>query len=237
MSSGVGFDTGYKAPAGGSVGAYKSKKGSAAYGRNSRQTAAYGDDRTLRASQTTSNAGAGAGTTPTKDCKELITGKLYFSKASSKPFDSQQCKVINIDNAYLYEGYNSDFGPLTLNFVHKFVKEIDNMFGKYSKVIHHCSPSYKAEANGTFLMGCYLIISQKWSIKQISDAFGGSYLNSLRPFRDAGVGPDDFPLTVIDCIKGMERAVQLNWYSKGGFDCFEFEQMLKHGDLSWVVPD
>ena len=121
--------------------------------------------------------------------------------------------MLNIDNQYLYEGYNSDFGPLTLNFVHKFVKEVDNLLAKYTKVIHHCSPNFKTECNGAFLIGSYLIISKSWSIKQIQDAFGASYLNSLRPFRDAGVGPDDFPLTVVDCLKGIERAVQLNWYS------------------------
>lgn len=51
------------------------------------------------------------------------------------------------------------------------------------------------------------------------------------------MGPDDFPLTVLDCLKGMERALQLNWYSKASFDSFEFEQVLRHGDLSWVVPE
>ena len=59
-------------------------------------------------------------------------GKLYFSTARQQPFDTQSCKVLNIDNAYLYEGYNSDFGPLTLNFVHKFVKEVDSLSSKYS---------------------------------------------------------------------------------------------------------
>ena len=56
-------------------------------------------------------------------------------------------------------------------------------------------------------MGSYLIISKNYTIKQIQGAFGASYLNSLRHFRDAGVGPDDFPLTILDCLKGIERAV------------------------------
>ena len=51
------------------------------------------------------------------------------------------------------------------------------------------------------------------------------------------MGPDDFPLTVVDCLNGISRACQLKWFSMRSFDCFEFESMLKHGDLSWVVPD
>ena len=72
-------------------------------------------------------------------------------------------------------------------------------------------------------MGTFLIASKKWTVNQVKDAFGNSYLNSLKPFRDAGVGPDDFPLTVIDCLKGMERAIELKWYSKTSFDSREFE--------------
>ena len=68
-------------------------------------------------------------------------------------------------------------------------------------------------------MGAYLIISQKWSVKRVKEALGESYLRSLKPFRDAGVGPDNFPLTVVDCLKGLERAIQLHWYDKASFDC------------------
>ena len=71
----------------------------------------------------------------------------------------------------------------------------------------------------------------------MEDAFGTAYLERLRPFRDAGVGADDFPLTVVDCLRGMARAVQLNWYGKRSLDCREFESILKHGDLSWIVPN
>ena len=153
----------------------------------------------------------------------LCLGKLYFSTERSKPYETASCKVLNIDNAYSYEGYNSDFGTLTLNFVHKFIKEVNSMMGKYQQVIHHCNPNYRHEANGSFLMGSYLIISKKWSVDQVKEAFGASYLSRLRPFRDAGIGPDDFPLTVIDCLKGIDRAVKLNWYSEANFDCYGFE--------------
>ena len=86
-------------------------------------------------------------------------------------------------------------------------------------------------------MGAFLIIRKNQSVQSVKELFGSQFLSSLQPFRDAGVGPDDFPLTVIDCWKGLERAIQLNWYSYARFDSCEFEQMLKHGDLSWVVPN
>lgn len=84
-------------------------------------------------------------------------------------------------------------------------------------MIHHCGPGFKTQANGTFLLGSFLIVNKGWSINQVKDAFGSTFLSQLRPFRDAGVGPDDFPLTVLDCLKGIERAVELKWYSYNKF--------------------
>ena len=56
-------------------------------------------------------------------------------------------------------------------------------------------------------MGTFLIIRKNQSIQSVKELFGTQLLSSLQPFRDAGVGPDDFPLTVIDCWKGLERAI------------------------------
>lgn len=55
----------------------------------------------------------------------LFTGQLYFSSARTQPAETSSTKVINIDDQYFYEGYNSDFGPLTLQFVHKFIQQVE----------------------------------------------------------------------------------------------------------------
>lgn len=122
--------------------------------------------------------------TASADCKELIPGKfnlrlatlqltslctaslgsLYFSTARKQPQATGSTKVLNVDNKYLYEGYNSDFGPLTLNHVHNFVKEVEKSLAQQFKVVYHCQPSFKCEANGAFLIGSFLLICKNWSI-------------------------------------------------------------------------
>ena len=72
-----------------------------------------------------------------------------------------------MDNEYFYEGYNSDFGPLTLQFVHKFIENIEAHLQRKKRVIHHCGEGFKAQANGSFLMGSFLIVSKKWTVKQV----------------------------------------------------------------------
>ena len=75
----------------------------------------------------------------------------------SAPRDSANLKVINIDNNYTYDGYNSDFGPYHLEIVHKFCTEIDSLLKSNKKVLHHTGTNFRTQANAVFLMGAYLI--------------------------------------------------------------------------------
>jgi len=138
---------------------------------------------------------------------------------------------------YKYECYNSDFGPLNLAQLHRFCKEVDSTLRNGQKVVHACSTQFAKQANAVFLHAGFLLIVKGYSINKIADIFGSSYLDGLVTFRDAGVGPDDFPLTVIDCLKGLQRAIELDFYSYSKFDLYDFERMLEQGDLSWVVQN
>ena len=80
-------------------------------------------------------------------------------------------------------------------------------------MLHHTGTNFKTQANAAFLMGAYLITRKNQSVQKVKELFTNQYLSSLQPYRDAGVGPDDFPLTVVDCLRGLERAVELGWYS------------------------
>ena len=79
------------------------------------------------------------------------------------------CEIVNIDHEFEYEGYNTDFGPLTLNFVHKFISRVDSILniGEKKKVVHQCSQSYKHQANASFLIGAYLMVSHNWPISEV----------------------------------------------------------------------
>mmetsp|Transcript_10111 Transcript_10111/g.10070 ORF Transcript_10111/g.10070 Transcript_10111/m.10070 type:complete len:212 (+) Transcript_10111:424-1059(+) len=76
--------------------------------------------------------------------------------------------------------------------------------------------------------------------KGAKEAFAvfNSLKHQLLPFRDAGEEPSDFECTVLDCLQGLERAIQLGWYNFLAFDYKEFEHnhKLDHGDMNWIVP-
>jgi len=66
----------------------------------------------------------------------LTIDRLYFypSAKSLKGFDD--FGVINIDHSYTYDGYNNDFGPFTLNYVHKYCNQVRSLLNSKGKVIH-----------------------------------------------------------------------------------------------------
>ena len=50
------------------------------------------------------------------------------------------------------------------------------------------------------------------------------------PFRDAGIGPADYPITVKDVLRGLEIGMENKWITNDRF------QELHELECSWVVP-
>ena len=71
-------------------------------------------------------------------------------------------------------------------------------------------------------------------------------LKPFAPFRDASCGPSTYHLTVLDCLRGLQRARDahvLDFRSPAGssasaFDCeaYEHYERVENGDLNWAVP-
>jgi len=71
----------------------------------------------------------------------------------------------------------------------------------------------KQKARGICLLACYLHFTKGYSVAKITKVIGEHTLNSLIPFRDAGIGPADYPLTVIDVLRGLSIGIEFNWVS------------------------
>ena len=69
--------------------------------------------------------------------------KLYFLANRAAPRDSANLKVVNFDNSYVYDGYNSDFGPFHLSIVHKFCTEMSSLVKQHPKVLHHSGTNFR----------------------------------------------------------------------------------------------
>lgn len=47
-----------------------------------------------------------------------------------------------------------------------------------------------------------------------------------------------FEITVLDCLRGLEQALQLGWYSFKDFELQAYERgyKLSEGDMNWIIP-
>jgi len=58
-------------------------------------------------------------------------------------------------------------------------------------------------------------------------------------FWDAGENPyKDFKISILDCLKGLEKGISLGWYNNSNFNYKEYEKnyRLENGDMNWIVP-
>lgn len=58
------------------------------------------------------------------------------------------------------------------------------------------------------------------------------------PFRDATAGICTYKMNILECLQGLEKAIELGWYDFKTFDVQEYEyyEKLDNGDLNWVIP-
>jgi len=63
-------------------------------------------------------------------------------------------------------------------------------------------------------------------------------VKQLQPYRDAGYGTATYWITVLDCLKGLNRAIKKGLVKMDEFDLQETEyyEAVEHGDMNWVLP-
>ena len=57
------------------------------------------------------------------------------------------------------------------------------------------------------------------------------------PFHDASPCACTFDLTVLDCLRGLAKAMKFNFFDSENFDVEEYEhfEQVENGDLNWIV--
>ncbi|CAK0806103.1 unnamed protein product [Prorocentrum cordatum] len=112
----------------------------------------------------------------------------------------------------------------------------------------HLTSDASAEdrANSATLCGAYLVLAKGM---RADDAFRPFRSEPLRPFVDcrgesatnsvlADEADQDFELSMLDVLQGLERVRTLGWADYRTFSAEEHASMLRpeHGDMSWLLP-
>ena len=57
------------------------------------------------------------------------------------------------------------------------------------------------------------------------------------PYRDAGYGPATYHITILDCVRGLHKAIQMGLFDINSFDVeeYEFYEKVENGDYNWIT--
>jgi cell division cycle 14 len=85
------------------------------------------------------------------------------------------------------------------------------------------------------LIGAYQVIILGRKANEVIERF--SDFPKFLPFRDASEGECSYECTILDCLRGLERAIDLGWFAFDTFNCLEYEtrQRMDRGDMNWII--
>merc|ERR1719183_1332463 len=180
---------------------------------------------------------------------EIIPRKLSFilfeNDAIMKKSIMEQREVYFFSSDYheAYVPFFEDFGPVDLGLVVQFCRLIE------AKTSHprlgNRTATYYAESDGprrtnaAFLVGAYLIIMHGWTPEEAVHKLQQLGPGLMLEYKHALNEPSDFKLAVLDCLRGVKRALEMSWLDVKKFD-FDKYQLLgdpRQFDLHQVCPN
>ncbi|CAK1591175.1 unnamed protein product [Parnassius mnemosyne] len=173
---------------------------------------------------------------------EYIKNVLYFATVRPGRIlkNTADIHYFCIDNELIYENYYSDFGPLNLGCIYKYCRILNEKIEQCQNnqiIVHYTSSDPKKRTNAAFLLGCfgvlYLSLPPKEALKPLI-VHGYSY----RPFQDATPGDSSYTISILDCLKAINKAREIGFFNFQDFNYREYDRLdkIQGGDLNWIIP-
>ncbi|KAK2895766.1 cell division cycle 14Aa [Channa argus] len=173
---------------------------------------------------------------------EVIKDRLYFATLPVKPKNTASTHYFSTDEEFVYESFYADFGPLNLAMLYRYCCKINKKLKSFSvsrkKLVHYTGYDQKKRANAALLIGAYAVMHLKRSPEEAYRTLISGNNTGYLAFRDAAVGECSFNLTVLDCLRGLRKALQHGFLDFEDFDVEEYEyyECVENGDMNWIIP-
>ncbi|KAJ3142497.1 Dual specificity protein phosphatase cdc14a, partial [Irineochytrium annulatum] len=143
------------------------------------------------------------------NAREFLRNKLYFISLSQPPHQHPNVHFFSIDSTLVYINFYSDFGPSNLAHVIRFCEIMQE---KFKMLVQKRTPDEAYQP----LLG-------------ISPPF--------LPYRDAGYGAATYHITILDCLRGTYKALNLGLLCVENIDPeeYEFYERVENGDFNWIT--
>lgn len=147
----------------------------------------------------------------------IIEGRLsWVSLAGSMPSGGAKAHFFSVDDELTYEHFFADFGPLNLGRVYRYCAKVTALLADPAhakKVIYHVTSEHPHKrANAACLAGCFAVACLGMPAEDAYRPFLGLY-PPFAPFRDAAFGLCTYTLTVLDCLRAVDKACKFDFFN------------------------
>ncbi|XP_063263687.1 dual specificity protein phosphatase CDC14A isoform X2 [Prinia subflava] len=173
---------------------------------------------------------------------EFVKDRLYFATLRTKPKSTVNTHYFCTDEELIYENFYGDFGPLNLAMLYRYCCKLNKKLKYFSlsrkKIVYYTTFDQRKRANAAFLIGAYAVIYLKKTPEEAYRTLVSGSNPPYLPFRDASFGNCTYNLTILDCLQGVNKAVQHGFFDFKTFDVDEYEhyERVENGDFNWIIP-
>ena len=107
------------------------------------------------------------------------------------------------------------------------------------KIVHYTTLDSHKRANAAFLISAYSVIYLGKTPEEAFKPLVGGFNPPFVPFRDASFGVSIYTITILDCLKAVDKAYKAGFFDFDDFDYDEYEhyEKVQNGDFNWLVPE
>ncbi|ESO06665.1 hypothetical protein HELRODRAFT_188439 [Helobdella robusta] len=182
---------------------------------------------------------------------EIIPGRLYFYIIKDPEWtplkNTEEYHFFCTDFVFKYVNFHEDFGPLNLACIYKYSILLDRKQKMKSmcrkKIVHYTVCNVPNDAthykiNAAFLIGTYMISHLKKNAQEVYNMLSNDGLEDYEYFRDASAGLCKYQLSLLDCLEGFEKALNVGIFDFDSFDpdYYSHYEKVENGDMNWIVP-
>ena len=113
---------------------------------------------------------------------------------------------------------------LTSNLLCRYCTKLNRKLKSYSlakkKIVHYTTLDSHKRANAAFLISAYSVIYLDKTPEEAFKPLVGGFNPPFVPFRDASFGVSIYTITILDCLKAVDKA-----YKAGFFDFDDFDYL------------
>jgi len=139
----------------------------------------------------------------------------------------------------VYWNFFLDFGPLNLGQTYRFCELLNRLLAApehKNKVIYYYSSTHShRRTNSVTLMTAWALIYLGRTPEEAFAPFEDAY-PAFPPFHDASPCVCSYKLTILDCLRGIKKAMDCGFVDFNNFNIEEFEhfEKVENGDLTWL---